>query len=256
MRTLYLAWQDPEQRQWYPVGRLTSSGGVFTFVYTEGAREARQHAAFQPLTSFPDLHTAYESDKLFPLFTNRVLPRSRPEYQEYLEWLSVPVSERDPVAVLARSGGRKVTDSLEVFPRPERNPAGDYETHFLIHGLSHMPESSIDRALRLATGEHLLAMRDIQNPRDPAAVALRTSETADRDMYIVGYVPRYLGGDFLKLIDLGSSPRIAVERVNPPPAPVQFRVLCKAIMEWPAGFEPCSGPEYRPLVPALDSALV
>jgi hypothetical protein len=255
MRTVFLAWQDPERRQWYPIGRLTSSGGIYSFVYTEGAKEAQEQAAFQPLASFPTLYTTYESEQLFPLFTNRVLPRSRPEYQEYLEWLSVPANEHDPVAILARSGGRKVTDSLEVFPRPERDPAGEYQTHFLIHGLSHMPESSVDRASRLTAGEPLLVMRDIQNPRDPDAVALRTSEVVERDLHIVGYVPRYLRGDFLKLIDMGSSARVVVERVNPPPAPVQLRVLCKATMEWPAGFEPFSGPEYRPVVPEYDSAL-
>jgi hypothetical protein len=82
---------------------------LYTFAYTKGAEEARQQARFQPLESFPDLLTVYVSEQLFPLFSNRLLPQSRPEYQEFLEWLSVPSSERDPVVILARSGGRKVT---------------------------------------------------------------------------------------------------------------------------------------------------
>src|SRR5690348_6317788 len=111
MRTLFLAWQDPERRRWYPIGRLTSADGLYTFVYTRGAEEARRSAGFQPLASFPELLQAYVSEQLFPLFTNRALPQARPEYQEYLEWLAVPANEHDPVAILARSGGRKVTDS-------------------------------------------------------------------------------------------------------------------------------------------------
>jgi hypothetical protein len=92
-------------------------------------------------------------------------------------------------------------------------------------------------------------MRDFQNPRDPDALALRTAETFARDIYVIGYVPRYLRGDFLKLIQLNAAPQILVERVNPSPTPVQFRVLCEALMPWPKGFEPFSEPEYEPLVP-------
>ena len=39
-----------------------------------------------------------------------------------------------------------------------------------------------------------------------------------------------------------------VERVNLPPAPVQFRVLCSAFMDWPKDFNPLSASEYDPLV--------
>lgn len=255
MATLFLAWQDPRGRRWYPIGRLTSTAGEFyTFAYTKGAEEARQEAGFQPSVSFPELSTAYVSERLFPLFANRLLTPARPEYQEYLQWLSIPADEHDSVAILARSGGRKVTDSLEVFARPERNADGDYSIHFLLHGLSHTPVPSVERASRLNRGEQLLLMRDFQNPKDPDALALRTAETVERDIYIVGYVPRYLRGDILKLIQLKATPHIFVERVNPSPAPVQFRVLCRAIMPWPEGFEPLSGPEYQPLVPEAAEA--
>jgi hypothetical protein len=92
-------------------------------------------------------------------------------------------------------------------------------------------------------------MRDFQNPRDPDALALRTAETFARDIYVIGYVPRYLRGDFLKLIQLNAAPQIVVERVNPSPTPVQFRVLCQVLMPWPEKFEPFSETDYEPLVP-------
>jgi hypothetical protein len=250
MRTLFLAWQDPNSRRWFPVGRLESYDQLYLFTYTKGAEQAAAEAGFQPLASFPELHTSYISEQLFPLFSNRVLPRSRPEYRDYLEWLSVPETERDPVVILARSGGQRVTDTLEVFPCPEETEGGEYQVHFLAHGLRHMPEPSADRALTLKQGEKLLAMRDIQNPSDPDAIALRTAETFDRDMYLIGYCPRYLRADFIRLLDTGTSPTITVERVNYPPAPLQFRVLCKVVMAWSLGFKPFSTPEYDPIVPA------
>jgi hypothetical protein len=248
MRTLFLAWQDPQSRRWYPVGRLESLDGLYSFTYTKGAEQARREAGFEPLTSFPELYTIYESEQLFPLFSNRLLPRSRPEYRDYFQWLSIPENERDPIAILARSGGKKVTDTLEVFPGPQRNDRGEYEIRFLVHGITHLPEESVRRAANLKHGDELLAMHDFQNPSDPDAVALRTAETFDRDMYLVGYCPRYLRADILWLLRQKRNLRITVERVNLPPAPVQFRVLCNAFMDAPADFSPFNESEYDALV--------
>ena len=101
----------------------------------------------------------------------------------------------------------------------------------------------------LDLGEPLLAMRDFQNPTDPNAIALRTVERSERDVSMVGYYPRYLTNDFLRLMDRNLSPQISVEWVNPPPAPVRFRVLCKSVWPWPDGFIPFDSDEYEPLVP-------
>jgi len=200
--------------------------------------------------SFPELGTTYIAEHLFPLFSNRLLPSSRPEYRNYLGWLGVGDTERDPVTILARSGGRKATDTLELFPFPERNECGEYEIRFLVHGLNRVPDENVKRAMFLHPGELLFAMRDFQNPKDPDAVALRTAETFDKDLYVIGYCPRYLRSEILRLIDAGSLPKITVERVNRAPAPVQFRLLCKAVMKWPSGFQPFNEPDFQPLPPA------
>lgn len=250
MNALFVAWQDPASRQWFPIGRLQADAYTYTFSYTLGALRAQREAGFEPFVSFPELGTTYIAEHLFPLFSNRLLPPSRPEYRNYLAWLAVGDTERDPVTILSRSGGRKATDTLELFPSPERNEHGEYEIHFLVHGLNHLPDENVDRAMLLQPGELLLAMRDFQNPRDPDAVALRTAEKFDKDLYIVGYCPRYLRSEILRLIDAGSLPKIAVERVNRAPAPVQFRLLCKAAMKWPSGFQPFNEPDFRPLASA------
>ncbi len=250
MNKLFVAWQDPASRQWFPIGRLQADGDNFVFSYTRGALRAQEESAFEPLVSFPELRTTYIAEHLFPLFSNRLLPSSRPEYRNYLAWLGVGDTERDPVTILARSGGRKATDTLELFPSPERNERGEYEIHFLVHGLNHVPDGSVERAMSLQPGERLLPMRDFQNPKDPDAVALRTAERFDKDLYIIGYCPRYLRSEILRLIALGSLPKITVERVNRAPAPVQFRLLCKAVMKWPSGFQSFNEPDFQPLASA------
>ena len=69
---------------------------------------------------------------------------SRPDYQDYIQWLNIPQHEDEPIAILARSGGRKATDTFELFPCPERNEDGFYHLHFFVHGLRYMPECSIE----------------------------------------------------------------------------------------------------------------
>lgn len=134
-----------------------------------------------------------------------------------------------------------------MFPCPDKVADETYETSFFIHGLSHMSKVSAERAEQLLPGERLLLMSDFQNPHDPEALALRTAEKHTGDLRILGYCPRYLRGDLLRLMKRDNPPSVIVERVNHPPAPVQFRVLCRLRMKWEAGFEPFSDSEYQPI---------
>jgi hypothetical protein len=93
-------------------------------------------------------------------------------------------------------------------------------------------------------GELLYAAHDCQNPYDPKALLLRTE-----DLYIVGYCPRYLVNDVFDL--LYESPeklKILVERINLPPTPLQFCLLCDLTAEWSTDFQPFSDLTYQPLV--------
>ncbi len=247
MRTLFLAWQDYESRRWYPVGRLVADGDRYRFFYLQGARRAQREAGFRALDSFPSLDDFYESDILFPLFQNRVLSPSRPDFLEFLEYLNLPATENDPVVLLARSGGRRATDALEVFPCPQRTGTGEYHIHFFVHGLRHLPEGSVDRVGRLRAGERLLLAKDFQNPEDPEALLLRTQNAFERDRYLVGYCPRYLTADAMQVILRCGEVNVRVERVNPPPAPMQFRLLCSLTGCWPADWQPFSGEDYVPI---------
>lgn len=93
MKTLFLAWKDPVSLAWFPIGRLTFDGKLYRFVYIQGVLSAHQKADFPPLWSFPDLDRVYESPELFPLFANRLLRRSRPDYPDFVKWLNIPKME-------------------------------------------------------------------------------------------------------------------------------------------------------------------
>jgi hypothetical protein len=247
LKTLFLAWHDHARRKWYPVARLCVRP-QYEFVYTRGALEANRESGFQPVPPFDDFHGVYVSDALFPLFTNRLPSRDRPDYAQFVQCLNMPQDEDDPVAILARSGGRRATDSFEVFPCPERKPDGSYHIHFFAHGLRHLPESSLARIGAFRGGEPLLLAHDFQNPHDAHALLLRTNDTFPEDRYIVGYCPRYILHDaFSLLLTCPDMVHVNVERLNPPPAPITHRLLCSLSACWPTEFRPCAAREYQPI---------
>lgn len=240
MKALFVAWQEPETRRWLPVGRLTYENGKYKFVYTRGAKEAR---AFTPFGRMVDLNAAYVSDALFPLFANRVLPKSRPGYGDYLRWLGLNEDVRNELEVLARSGGLRATDSLEIFPCPEPTADKHYEVYFFSHGVRHLKPHDQVQVNELKRGERLYLMRDLQNEHDDKALLMRT----DDPISCVGYCPRYYSAEFSRLLDSIGADKVSVtvEQVNPD-APMQLRLLCKLSAPWPANFSACAPDQFQP----------
>lgn len=243
MSSLFVAWRPgtPEQSGWTPVGRLDYDGQLFRFYYTAGARQP----GFRPFPQMDRLDEVYESERLFPVFANRLLSESRPEYEAYLRWSGFdPDNPPDPIVVLGVTEGIRQTDATEVFPCPEPDAEGCYLNKFFLHGIRWLPQPAIERVNRLAVSEELRLMADLQNPVDPQAVAVRT----DSERMLVGYIPRYLAHDVWSLFqECGADfVELFVERVNLD-APLQNRVLCRMRSCWPQGFQPCSSEVFRPI---------
>ena len=247
IRALFVAWQDPASRRFFPVARLAQIAeddceDCFEFVYIEAVNAARAEG-FQPFLSFPDFETLYRSRELFPMFANRLLPKSRPDFHEYIEQLGLPPATTSPIIILSRSAGRRVTDALELFPLPEFEADFGYRTWFWAHGLRHVPGLSMDRLNRLQAEEPLFPWCDTQNPVVSKAILLQTS-----DGHRVGYMPTYLLEDASALQATCDISKIYVERVNSVEVPIQQRLLCRLESCWPDGFVPYSTSSYQPLV--------
>jgi len=160
---------DPNKGGWSPIGRLEFDHGTYRFVYTKGARTA---AGFTSFNGMEDLEQIYESNELFPVFANRLLPKSRPEYEAYLQWSGFdPANPPDPIAVLGVTEGIRRTDMIELFPCPMPDAQGCYLNKFFLHGLRYMPEVAKNRVLALRHDEPLYPMPDPWNPADPNSVA-------------------------------------------------------------------------------------
>ncbi|RMF86354.1 MAG: DNA-binding protein, partial [Planctomycetota bacterium] len=152
-RVLFVAWRSGGESngRWSPVGRLERCPAGYRFVYTRGVETLDD---FRPFPGMPDLDCVYESDELFPLFANRLLATSRPEYERYLSWGGfAPDAPPDPIALLSVTEGRRETDRIEVFPRPVRDADGCFVAKFFLHGIRWMATSARERIDQLKPGE-------------------------------------------------------------------------------------------------------
>lgn len=237
---LFLAWRNPGNRSWLPIGILEYKNDMYYFQYTKGAKVQN----FQTFGQMTDLNKTYTSDVLFPLFKNRLLSKSRPEYEDFLNWLDINSKEGNDLLELARSGGIRATDELQLFPMPEKNKDGEYEALFFAHGLSHISKNYMERLSQLVKGEKLLLLKDIQNTFDPSALVLRSVHDP---VELLGFCPAFFIQDFNKLIDINGSTNvnIFVQKVNMD-APSQLKLLCKYVTKWPDSFNAFQDEEYQP----------
>lgn len=252
--TLYVVWQDPRTSRYFVVGRLlatvTREEEVYEFVYTKGVHAARDNG-FEPFLAFPDIDKEYFSTRLFPFFTNRLLPLSREDYSESIERLGLSPGTASPMEVLARSGGRRATDSIELFAPPHSEDSSDeqgrvLEYFFLVHGIRHMKDCArLMTEENLHAGDGLFIVHDMQNRYDRRALVLRTG-----DYCCVGFIPRFLIGDVWMLLEDNEqvTVTVTVEQLNPPPAPIQQRILCRLSATVRNHFSPCSAEDFLPLV--------
>ena len=240
--TLFVAWQAPKGRSITPVGRLDGRAGSYTFEYIAGALSAHE-LGFPGFFEFPAFAARYTSDVLFPLFQNRLMPTARPDFSEHIGALGLDPATADPLCVLARSGGTRATDRVELFAPPVYDPERRlWETFFLLRGIRHRPPSAQDRVLSLSPQERLFAMLDLHNAYNPRALLLRT-----QDGYNVGYLPDYMVEDVASLVDRPQQLEIFVERLNLPPLPVHHRVLCRLVASWGADYMPYGSTTYQSL---------
>lgn len=243
MNSLFVAWRPPtpDQTDWRPVGRLEHDGDVYRYSYTQGARKP----GFRPFAQMEQLDQVYESVDLFPVFANRLLSESRPEYEAFMRWSGFDTdTPPDPILVLGVTEGIRQTDAIEVFPCPVPDHAGCYFNKFFLHGIRWLPDAAIERIGKLNEHERLKLILDLQNEHDPQAVAVRT----ETERMLIGYVPRYLAHDVWQLVQRCDADFIElyVARVNRD-APLQNRVLCRMHACWPDGFQPCGGEDFVPI---------
>ena len=241
-RSLFVTWRDPEVGSIHPIGRLVRrngpSGERYSFAYLKLAERLQ---GFEPLPGLLDLHERYDSDRLFPVFANRVMSRSRPDYDLLVSRVDLN-ADADPFEVLARTGGRRATDRIGVFAGPERTLEGQSFVLFFARGIRHVTGAAA-AVVTLQSGDLLTLVDDAENEPKGRAMLLRISDGQQ-----VGWIPDYLVDHVHELLELnGTDPIVTVEHVNDDSVAPHMRLLCRLRAQWPERYVPFSGPDFQTL---------
>lgn len=223
-QTLLIAWQNPETRAYVLLGRATEHGdGTYTFRYFPGVEKNPNYRA---IPGFRDVSRTYESTVLFPFFSGRLMSPRRPDRNEWLYKLGLP-ADAAPFEILARSFGKRVADTYEMFAEPEVDSAtGSRRFLVPVHGLKYQSEASrtlVDSG-RLRERASLRVVAETDNPVDPRAQAVY-SETGEQ----LGYVPAPVL-DYVDLLGQPGGYTASVAAVNPSSDGLHLRVLMH--LEW------------------------
>ena len=240
-RDLFVSWRDPVGSI-HPVGRLVrrvgAEGEFYRFAYL---KMAELLDAFEALPGLPDLHRRYESTRLFPVFANRVMPRTRPDHDALASRVNLG-GDADPFEVLARSGGRRLTDRIEVFAPPERTSEGESNALFLVRGIRHVTGAE-EAVAGLAVGDRLVMADQPDNEFNARAILVRVSDGRQ-----IGWIPNYLVEHVHELRQLNAEePIVTVEHVNDRNVAAHLRLLCRLRAPWPDGYIPFADAAFQPL---------
>ncbi|MEN0628322.1 HIRAN domain-containing protein [Phytobacter ursingii] len=238
MKSVYVVWQDIQDRMWHPVARLTvMDDGGFKLNYTNGAK----HPNFVPFPRMNDMSQTYYSNDLFPFFKNRIISERRPEFYDMLKWTNIDISEYNPLELLSVSGGVRKTDNFRIVSIPE-NVDGYYKIKFFVSSIRYISDKNKAYLEFLKEGDELIFSFEDENPSDQDAVRLIDSTRE----YHIGYYPRYLCRDFRKLVSFNINSKDSHIKVlrNNNKAPEQYRLLCEFSTRWPDGFIPFMSLEY------------
>jgi hypothetical protein len=176
------------------VGHLIRTPQVVRFWYDAQATDAKAHG-FVPLPGLPDVAThqdeahAYEARYLFAPFAERIPSKARFDAGELLRSWGVERSD-DQFEILARSGGIRATDRLELaeYRAPDDDLSRPLE--FRVASRRHLPD-----AASVAVGDAVSLRREPANVADPEAVII------DRVGRTVGYVPRQYSALVSRILD-------------------------------------------------------
>lgn len=221
---LIVAWQDPDSRRYHAVGVLSrANDDSYRFRYLDGVIDIPR---FRPFLGFSDLQRDYVSRHLFPLFAERVLDQARPDRVSLYEALDL-VATAGPMEFLARSGGRRAGDTIQLLPTPTVTD-GHTSCVFLVHGVRYV-EGAVDAIDRLHPGQELMLRPEPDNPIDHDAVLVTHDGTR------LGWVPNPLLGYVRAVMSTGDA-RLTVVRANPRRLGHHMRLLVRLDGTLPSNF--------------------
>jgi hypothetical protein len=221
-----------EDRLWFPIRKMTWHQGQYQTCFVEGVKDLiaaaplwRHHfkpEALDVIKTTHEIHCDYACR--MPLDRPQEMPWHLPSLglrADLVDSLEAPASTA--IAFVARSGGYRETDSLDIFPEVQPDEDGFYRFYFLLRKLYLVEEAVVND----------LAEGDAIDPQDWWAIHQSTGQKIG---ILPGYI-RALTASHPQLVEM------RIQQVNHGTT-LQSRLLCSLTCR---GFIPFSSSEYLTL---------
>lgn len=257
VRSLFVAWQQPESRRIFPVARLSRRrSGEYELRYISAVWVACDHG-FLGLPGFEELEAVHVTPGLPELFVQRSPSRRRPS----------PVAssgeqlDAAPITLFVRREPGSAPERLEAFAPPLRAPDGRGWGMFEVRGVGRSPGTE-QVVQELVPGERLELRPEPDNPYNPHALRILRIEgspaigsPAIGSPAIgrhVGYAPDYFANELAAVGGRAEQIELTlgdVQRVTFAPAPIVYRVSCRYACPPELGRRLFTSDSYRPVSP-------
>lgn len=138
--SLYMGWTDPFTKKWFPITKMTWGNEKYYTVYLQGilsAMEISPSYRAEVKTGLIKLDKIRISEGINVDFRPR-MPVNRP-YTDVAKLerlgLSTDLNLFDPFEYIARSGGKTIGDSADIFPQVTPDDNGIYNFYFCIRAI-------------------------------------------------------------------------------------------------------------------------
>lgn len=224
VRKLLVTRKLPPNNLYETIGILSRMpDDTFHFSYLNTYAQAEY---FRELPGLQKVRGGVTSDRLFPFFAERVISPERPDRAAALSYLNLE-DPAEPFEVLARSGGSRLNDQLEVLSFPEEDSTGRHSFTFFVHGIRYLDDTGYNALGQLHSGDSLQVEREPSNPESELALKVSHNGTS------LGYVPHPLRNFINPAVATGSYTLTVVQR-NSPNAGFHQRLLVTLVFQAPS----------------------
>lgn len=253
VRSLFVAWQEPQSRRIFPVARLTRRrSGEYELRYI-GAVWAAREQGFAGLPGFEELEAVHVTPGLPEPFTQRPAARGHGSRRQPLPAAAAQDQlDAAPITLFVRRQPGGAAERLEAFAPPLRAADGRRWGVFEARGVGRSPGTE-QVAQLLLPGERLELRPEPDNPYNPHALRIvRAGAGGDVASSHVGYVPDYFANELAAVGGRAEQLELTlsdVQRVTFAPAPIVYRVSCRYTCSAELGRLLYTSDSYRPVPP-------
>jgi hypothetical protein len=208
---LFLCWQPQSGGSWFTVGEIIRSGDNADFRYLQGTDDFK-NAQTKGFNGYPAFEIGSEiHHNILDVFLKRLPPKSRSDFDRYLDSFRIPPAKKDiisPFALLGYSGAKVAGDSFLIAHPYEDDGTKSFEVLTAVAGFKCYDGYPLYQDKKLAENSPVTFEKEPDNSTDPNAIKIISQKV------LLGHVHKTLLNSMHHWLEQNRIEFASVERIN------------------------------------------